>query len=110
MENPILGGGYTCSECGQYQRTSAICHHFNLISDNMENNMPTAKEFINDIKNVTYSEEEKLITFAKLHAEAALKQASEKAKVIDVGIDYGIIELVVDKSSIINSYPLSNIK
>ena len=28
MENEtILGGGYTCSVCGQYQRTSALCHH-----------------------------------------------------------------------------------
>lgn len=43
--------------------------------------IPTAEEFLNDIKNVTYSEEEKLIIFAKLHVEAALKAASEKALV-----------------------------
>lgn len=36
MEEVILGGGYTCSVCGQYQRTSAVCHHNNLITTNIE--------------------------------------------------------------------------
>ena len=37
MEPVILGGGYTCSVCGQYQRTSALCHHNNnLMKSNME--------------------------------------------------------------------------
>ena len=72
--------------------------------------VPTAEEFNNDIRYVTYSLDEKLITFAKLHVEAALKEASEKAKMIDVGIDYSIILWEVDKDSIINSYPLENIK
>ena len=27
----ILGCGYTCGECGQWNRTSALCNHFNLI-------------------------------------------------------------------------------
>jgi hypothetical protein len=71
---------------------------------------PTAEEFLNDIRNATYSEEEKLIVFARLHVEAALREASENAKVIDVGIDYAIEEWVVDKSSILNSYPPENIK
>jgi hypothetical protein len=48
--------------------------------------------------------------FAKIHVEAALKEASEKAKMIDVGIDYSIILWEVDKDSIINSYPVENIK
>jgi hypothetical protein len=39
MENPILGGGYTCSECGQYQRTSAVCDHFNLIDISVKHNL-----------------------------------------------------------------------
>ena len=72
--------------------------------------IPTAEEFNNDIRYVTYSLDEKLITFAKLHVEAALKEASEKAKMIDVGIDYSIILWEVNKDSIINSYPLDNIK
>ena len=51
-----------------------------------------------------------MIEFAKLHVEAALKEASEKAKMIDVGIDYSIIKWEVDKDSILNSYPLDKIK
>lgn len=34
MNPVILGGGYTCSICGQYQRTSAVCHHDNLLIGN----------------------------------------------------------------------------
>ena len=80
-------------------------------------NLPTAEEFLR--KNIDYvlSEndckedvENAMIEFAKLHVEAALKKASKKAKIIDVGIDYAIMEFVVDKSSILNSYPLENIK
>ena len=48
--------------------------------------------------------------YARLHVEAALKAASKNAKVIDVGIDYAIEEWAVEKSSILNSYPLENIK
>jgi hypothetical protein len=48
--------------------------------------------------------------YAKLHVEQALKEASENAKIIDVGIDYSIIKWVADKDSILNSYPLNNIK
>ena len=43
-------------------------------------NLPTAEEFLNDIRYVTYSLDEKLITFARLHVEAALAQASYNAK------------------------------
>jgi len=60
-------------------------------------------EYEQDIKKM-------MIEFAKLHVEAALKEASEKAKMIDVGIDYSIILWEVDKDSILNSYPLENIK
>ncbi len=38
MENPILGGGYTCNVCGQYQRTSTLCNHFNLIDSGVKHN------------------------------------------------------------------------
>jgi len=81
--------------------------------------LPTAEELI--LKTGSYEfwdnfyvvkEEIKdaMIEFAKLHVEAALKKASKKAEIIDVGIDYAIMEFVVDKSSILNSYPLENIK
>ena len=43
--------------------------------------------------------------FAKLHVEAALKEAAEKAVTEEVWGDY-----YVDKNSILNSYPLKNIK
>jgi hypothetical protein len=79
--------------------------------------IPTAEEFLR--KNIDYvlSEndckedvENAMIEFAKLHVEQALKTASKGAKVVDVGIDYAIIEWAVDKSSILNSYPLDKIK
>jgi len=46
MENPILGGGYTCNVCGQYQRTSTLCNHFNLIDSGVKHNpnMKTKEE------------------------------------------------------------------
>jgi hypothetical protein len=69
--------------------------------------VPTAEEFNNDIRYVTYSLDEKLITFAKLHVEAALKEASEKASVY---ADEGGYSEFVDEQSILNSYPLENIK
>ncbi len=63
--------------------------------------IPTAKEFIN--KKIDgkvffdYEVPDILIEFAKLHVDAALEEASEK-----VGLSY--------KQSILNSYPLDNIK
>jgi hypothetical protein len=68
--------------------------------------IPTAEEFLNDIKNVTYSEEEKLIIFAKLHVEAALKAAYENIEYTEV--DSSVPYVVED--SILNSYPLDNVK
>lgn len=35
----IYGGGYLCSECNQWNRTSALCHHDNLIETNMNSNL-----------------------------------------------------------------------
>ena len=50
---------------------------------------------------------EQMIKFAKLHVEAALKSASEKAK-IDKSVTFGWEK--VDRPSILKSYPLENIK
>ena len=55
-----------------------------------------------------------LIEFAKLHVEAALKAASEKAEIKDDGNinrngDWSEY-FVIDKDSILNAYPLENIK
>jgi len=63
---------------------------------------------------ITFSNVEKLmIEFAKLHVEAALKEASKKAEcctdaIVDLG--HTIIEAYVEKDSILNAYPLTNIK
>lgn len=53
--------------------------------------------------------EEFMIEFAKLHVEAALKEASEKAEL--EGDEGSIFDYIsVDKDSILNAYPLENIK
>jgi len=56
---------------------------------------------------------EKAIEFAKLHVEAALKAAIEKAKTkedIAIFAEGSYRTQVVDKNSILNCYPLENIK
>jgi len=52
-------------------------------------------------------QKDQMIEFAKLHVEAALKSASEKAK-IDKSVTFGWEK--VDRPSILKSYPLENIK
>jgi hypothetical protein len=71
--------------------------------------IPTAEEFLNDIKNVTHSEEEKLIIFAKLHVEAALKDVEQK---LNTALDDHLMleENVCSILENINSYPLDKIK
>ncbi len=65
--------------------------------------MKTAAEFLNDITNITYSQEEMMIVFAKMHVKAALQAASENAMGVHC-TDY------VDPDSITEAYPESNIK
>lgn len=48
-----------------------------------------------------------MLEFAKNHVEAALKEASEKASVY---ADEGGYSEFVDEDSILNAYPLTNIK
>lgn len=50
------------------------------------------------------------IEFAKLHVEAALKEAAESATAYHEPDLRGGDWYLVDKSSILNAYPLSNIK
>jgi hypothetical protein len=84
----------------------------------MENKIPTAEEFIQELQTEQGEQEytllykidvpKKMIQFAKLHVEAALKEASEKAYYRDTN---GFIETSSEnKQSILNSYPLTNIK
>jgi len=48
--------------------------------------------------------------FAKLHVEAALNAASEKADVMYDGISFGTPDYIVDTETILKAYPLTNIK
>jgi hypothetical protein len=48
--------------------------------------------------------------FAKLHVEAALKEASEQATASNKAKFKGDCNPQVDKDSILNAYPLTNIK
>ena len=77
----------------------------------MTNNLPTAKDFLIESKISGLDADKIMIEFAKLHVEAALKAASE-----NVELDYwkGDCQLcgsnTIDKESILNAYPLTNIK
>ena len=68
--------------------------------------IPTAEEFFDSVVGYTHTEMcERAIEFAKLHVEAALKEASEKAeKLMSHSWEKEY------QQSIINSYPLTNIK
>lgn len=76
-------------------------------------NIPTAEEF-RIHKTIEYAkvcvDEKIMIEFARLHVEAALKSAAEKAKITSrlTWSDEFVDE--VDKQSILNAYPLTNVK
>ena len=80
--------------------------------------IPTAEEFFEqwcDNKGYVAIDEcndisECMIEFAKLHVEAALKHASELAEISNKPKFPGDYNLVIDEDSILNSYPLENIK
>lgn len=102
------------------------------------NKIPTAEEFLNNSNNINYRElgpsnphldilpfiEADLIEFAKLHVEAALKEASEKAETIHDGSVVAelcnmsgnpklkdiTLNALIWRPSILNAYPLTNIK
>lgn len=48
--------------------------------------------------------------FAKIHVKAALDKASKEAKLIKYTDNFGDPDKYLDKNSIINAYPLTNIK
>jgi len=83
--------------------------------------IPTAEEFLKDLQH-EYEEtgeykmyfaidiSNKLKEFAKLHVEAALKEAAYKSECYNKSKFPGDENWVVDMESILNSYPLTNIK
>ena len=84
------------------------------------NKIPTAEEFVNqyDWENSSLDIPNVLREFAKLHVAAALKAASENADAgyTVIALDENepnigdSIEVYVITSSILNAYPLDNIK
>jgi hypothetical protein len=88
----------------------------------MENNIPTAEEFLkreNLPTNILSGDDVNyaMIEFAKMHVQEALKEASEKVRQIEdpyaytgnTGSEYPA-DYIVDKDSILNAYPLTLIK
>ena len=78
--------------------------------------IPTAAEFYTDfvIKNKSDGKTlDLMIEFAKLHVQEALKEASVNAKrkkVYNGNSQRLIVKRVIDPDSILNAYPLTNIK
>jgi tRNA(His) 5'-end guanylyltransferase len=89
------------------------------INESVEENIPTAYDFLTNFTDEPDDDTiyEAMIEFAKLHVEACKKEISEKAKVSDnvseflqrdeLGFEG---DTYIDKYSILNSYPLENIK
>lgn len=92
------------------------------------NNIPTAEEFLKQdpmfeveplelYEDIWRAVKENMIDFAKLHVEAALKEAAEKAKTKKKEIPYTGARAggsyfidVVDTDSILNAYSTNKIK
>ena len=87
------------------------------INESVENKIPTAEEFFISVVGENPDEfnrsiKECMIEFAKLHVEAALKEASEKASLTDFAYEFlqeGAPD-AIDKETILKAYPLENIK
>lgn len=73
----------------------------------MDKNIPTAEEYIWKYGNRETSRKDLMIAFAKLHVEAALREAVKNAWVVD-GCDTHGVE--IDEDTILKAYPLTNIK
>ena len=72
--------------------------------------IPTAEEFYSSqTTGKLISEETIMIEFARLHVKAALEAAAEKAET-ERGYLNNLPVIYVTKKSILNAYPLDNIK
>lgn len=89
--------------------------HLKKFNESISGEIPTAEEFLkgnSENEPWTGTQEQAMIEFAKLHVDAALKRASENVKhelVAPWESDEGMVG-DIDKDSILNSYPLENIK
>lgn len=96
------------------------------INESVEDTIPTAEQFtrqtsiLHDMWDNTRGQGEWnqkeinkiLVEYAKFHVEAALKAASKKASLTDFAYEFlqeGAYD-AIDKESILNAYPLDNIK
>lgn len=73
-------------------------------------NIPTAKEFLSENFEGNAINPQILIEFAKLHVQAALKAANDNADVTVIDVDMTGSIWGVDSDTILNAYPLENIK
>jgi hypothetical protein len=88
------------------------------INESVEEKIPTASEWLEsfgaDADDMYYksSVEEAMIEFAKLHVKEALRVAAYSAEIESCGNPYDPSDdsQCVNKESIVNSYPLENIK
>lgn len=67
--------------------------------------IPTAKDYLKRMLKLGMSSSEIMKGFAKRHVEAALQKAYENAD-----LEYYGDEVCYNKDSILNAYPLTNIK
>jgi hypothetical protein len=79
------------------------------------NKIPTAEEWLKHFEENAYPDtpiSECMIEFAKLHVEAQLKAILKNVQMTGIayGNDKSITDYEVDKESIINAYPLDQIK
>jgi hypothetical protein len=76
--------------------------------------IPTAEEFLRQkpfINGMTRDDQRvAMIEFAKLHVAAALNEAANEADVTVVDVDMTDVIWGVDVNTILNAYPLTNIK
>ena len=75
------------------------------------NNLPTAYQFLTNFTDEPDDDTiyKAMIEFAKIHVEAALKAASDNVDYTTDGQEH-ITDVWIDEDSILNSYPLENIK
>lgn len=87
------------------------------INESVEGKIPTANELFEQYHGFEADSSSRdiislMVEFAKLHVEAALKEASEKVSLTDFAYEFlqeGAAD-AIDKETILNSYPLENIK
>lgn len=121
MSNKVLGGGYTCSNCGKYHRTTTVCNceDRKKLPEKKSDKIPIAEEFFKEKYGIadrisTNNATLLAIEFAKLHVKAALEAASEgaqwKPRSLFATANLGKYSCEVDKTSILNAYPSHLIK